>query len=94
MWPQDVDVASGGSVDTTAVMLFDSCYAANVVTGRWEPRAKVALVMWVRKLLADVEAMGRTVHWVHAKGHSANGGNDRANALVQYGKGSGPYCRL
>jgi ribonuclease HI len=38
---------------------------------------------WARKLLADVEATGRTVHWVHVKGHSAGGGNDRADELVQ-----------
>eukprot|EP01050_Picozoa_sp_SAG11_P004505 SAG11_NODE_290_length_11190_cov_12.004872_4_plen_133_part_00 len=74
-------------------MLFDSCYAANMVTGRWQPNANVALVEWARKLLADVEATGSTVHWVHIKGHSSDGGNDRADDLVQWGKASGPYCR-
>ena len=64
------------------------------VTGRWQPNAKVALVEWARKLLADVEATGRTVHWVHVKGHSADDGNDRADELVQWGKGDGPHCRL
>ena len=52
------------------------------------------MVEWARKLLADVEATGRTVHWVHVKGHSADGGNDRANELVQCGKTGGPYCRV
>ena len=81
-------------VDAPAVMLFDSCYAANMATGRWEPNANIALVAWVRQLLADVLASGRTVHWVHVKGHSADGGNDRADELVQWGKGDGPYARL
>ena len=49
---------------------------------------------WARRLLADVEATGRTVHWVHVKGHSADGGNDRADELVQWGKTGGPYCRM
>jgi hypothetical protein len=30
---------------------------------------------------------------VHVKGHSADGGNDRADELVQWGKTGGPYCR-
>ena len=76
--PRDVDEA----VDSPPISMFDSCYAANMVTGRWQPNANVALVEWARKLLADVEATGRTVHCVHVKGHSAKGGNDRADELV------------
>ena len=49
---------------------------------------------WARKLLADVEATGRTVHWVHVKGHSADGSNDSADELVQWGKTGEPYCRV
>eukprot|EP01050_Picozoa_sp_SAG11_P035497 SAG11_NODE_13046_length_672_cov_1.797557_1_plen_129_part_01 len=74
--------------------MFDSCYAANMVSGRWEPNANIALVMWARKLLKEVEMTGQTVHWVHVKGHSKDGGNERADELVQWGKGDGPYCRL
>ena len=58
MWLRDVDEAT----DIPAIMLFDCCYAANMVTGRSQPNANVALVEWARKLLADVEATGRTVH--------------------------------
>ena len=98
MWLRDIashaTLSAPEIVDAPAVMLFDSCYAANMVTGRWQPNANVALVVWARKLLADVEATGRTVHWVHVKGHSADGGNDRADALVQWGKGDGPFARL
>ena len=30
----------------------------------------------------------------HVKGHSADGGNDRADELVQWEKTGGPYCRV
>ena len=49
-----------------------------------------SLVAWVRKLLAEVEESGRTVHWVHVKGHSPDGGNDKADERVQWGKEAGP----
>jgi ribonuclease HI len=58
MWVRDVDETT----DIPAIMLFDSCYAANMVTGRWQSNPNVALVEWARKLLADVEATGLTVH--------------------------------
>ena len=76
------------------MLLYDSAYAANMATGRWKATSNVALVEWVRKLLAEVEASGRTVHWVHVKGHSADGGNDKADERVQWGKEKGPYARL
>ena len=77
MWLRDaVEV-----VDTPAVMLFDSCCAVNEVMGRRQPNANIALVEWTRKLLAGVEATGQTVY---VKGHSADGGNDRADKLVQW----------
>ena len=56
--------------------------------------AHIALVEWARKLLVDVEATNWTVHWVCVKGHSADGGNDRAHELVQWGKTGGLYCRV
>eukprot|EP01052_Picozoa_sp_SAG31_P010129 SAG31_NODE_545_length_14238_cov_15.518849_16_plen_97_part_00 len=31
---------------------------------------------------------------MHVKGHSDDGGNDRADELVQWGKEDGPYARL
>ena len=58
-----------------------SGYATNVTTGRWKPNANHALVAWTQKRLAEVEAV-RSVHWEHVKGHSADGGNDPADALV------------
>ena len=37
-------------------------YAANIATGRWKANANEALVAWVWRLLAEVEATGRVVH--------------------------------
>ena len=48
----------------------------------------------MRKLLAEVEELGWTVHWVHVKGHLADGGNDKADERVQWGKEAGAYARL
>ena len=64
------------------MLLFASCYATNMVSGWWEPSANIALVIWARKLLADVEATSHMVHWAHAKGHSADDGNGHAHELV------------
>ena len=65
-----------------------------MVSGRWKPNKNVALVSWARGLLKGVEESGRQIHWLHVKGHSADGGNDRADELVQWGKGKAPFCRL
>eukprot|EP01050_Picozoa_sp_SAG11_P002236 SAG11_NODE_110_length_16199_cov_18.081180_1_plen_282_part_00 len=90
MWLRDVDESN-----TPAAMLFDSCYAANMITGRWQPNKNIALISWAWRLLKEVtEDKGRQIHWVHVKGHSEDGGNDRADELVQWGKIEGPYCRL
>ena len=75
-------------------MLYDSAYAANTTTGRWKAKKNLALVEWVKRLLVEVQTSGREVHWVHVKGHSADGGNDKADERVQWGKEPGPYARL
>ena len=97
-WLRDVaanaELSAPSIVETAAVLLYDSAYAANMATGRWKAASNVALVAWVQKLLAEVEESGRAVHWVHVKGHSADGGNDKADERVQWGKEAGPYARL
>ena len=88
IWLRDLD-----ETDRPAIMLYDSGYAANMVAGRWQPNTNVNVVQWARGLLAQVEQK-RKVHWVHVRGHSGDGGNDRADELVQWGKRRGPYARL
>ena len=34
------------------------------------------------------------VRLIHVKGHSADGGNDRADELAWWGKEGPPFCRL
>ena len=77
-----------------AAMLHDSTYSTNMATGRWEAASNVALVAWVRKLVAEVEKSGWMVHWAHANGQSADGGNNKEDERVQWGKEAGPYARL
>ena len=64
IWLRDLDKS-----ERPAIMLYDSGYAANMVTGRWQPNTNTNVVQWARGLLAEVEK-SRTVHWVHVKGHS------------------------
>ena len=78
-----------------AIMLIDSLYAANMVEGVWnaENSKNRDLVMLGRRLLAEVRKKW-VVTFVHIKGNSADGGNDRADLLVQWGKTAGPYSRI
>ena len=51
------------------------------------------IVAWAQELLAQVTAT-RQVSFVHVRGHSSDEGNDRADALVQWGKQQRGYARL
>eukprot|EP01050_Picozoa_sp_SAG11_P010809 SAG11_NODE_1105_length_5858_cov_3.050009_3_plen_241_part_00 len=86
LWLRDIDTTA-----RPAVMLYDSGYAANMTDGRWQPNSNQLLVQWTRGLLAQVKQR-REVHWVHVRGHSGDGGNDRADELVQWSKEAGPYA--
>jgi ribonuclease HI len=78
-----------------AIMLIDSLYAANMNEGVWnaENSRNKDLVMLGRRIMEEVRRT-RDVTFVHTKGHSADGGNDRADLLVQWGKTAGPYSRI
>eukprot|EP01050_Picozoa_sp_SAG11_P022306 SAG11_NODE_4185_length_2023_cov_3.201663_2_plen_168_part_00 len=64
-----------------------------MTAGRWQPNSNQLLVQWTWGLLAQVKER-REVICVHVRGHSGDGGNDRADELVQCGKEAGPYARL
>ena len=71
----------------------DSLYAGNELEGFWKKNCNAALITEGQSLLARVRTM-RNVTFVHVKGHSADGGNDRADDLVQVGKSEGPFSRM
>eukprot|EP01050_Picozoa_sp_SAG11_P044106 SAG11_NODE_21255_length_428_cov_4.696049_2_plen_112_part_01 len=50
-------------------------------------------VAWGTELLAKVRTR-RTVAFVHAKGHSTDGGNERADELTWWAREAGPYVRV
>ena len=91
MWLRDVD---GG--DDAACICYDSEWAAKTTQGIFKARDKhvVECVDWCKSLLAaENERRKGGVCFVHVRGHSDDNGNDRADALVQWGKESGPYAR-
>ena len=77
----------------TYAILFDSMYAANVVEGNWTARTNVDAVNRTAALLVEVRRRN-DVRLIHVKGHSADGGNDRADELAWWGKEGPPFCRL
>jgi ribonuclease HI len=82
------DSDSGG-----VLILSDSLYAMNQADGHWKLNCNKELILLVQRLLQSVRQR-RVVQLVHVKGHSDDGGNDRADELVQWGKTSGPFSRI
>ena len=74
---------------------YDSKYAKNITTGIWKPRKNTSIGQLCNRLFRE-EQQRRVggVHFIHAKGHSGDDGNDHADDRVQWGKGDGPYCRF
>ena len=79
--------------DDDIVFCVDSLYAGNQLEGYWKVNCNGALVREGKALLARVRER-RRVTFVHVKGHSADGGNDRADDMVQWGKSPGPFARM
>ena len=76
-----------------AVLCCDSCYAMEMTEGILTPTVNLAAILVSQGLLEQARET-REVTFVHVKGHSADGGNDRADELVQWGKDEGPYSRI
>ena len=80
-----------GKQYANAAVCYDSFYAANILQGIWKAKGNLELVGVGRDLVA---AQIERCTFIHVKGHSDDGGNDRADELVQWGKEPGPYCRM
>ena len=63
------------------VICVDSLYAGNQLEGFWRVNCNKDLIDLGKDLLRQVREK-RTVTFVHVKGHSEDGGNDRADLLV------------
>lgn len=99
-WLRDVDRTT-----RTAVILYDSMWAHNMIEGNWKPDASVAMIRRLQAVLADVRTR-RQVFFVHVKSHQDDGvrlhditdtavlSNIRADKLVGWGKSMRPYSRL
>ena len=90
LWLKHVDKTT-----RTAAICYDSEWAANMTQGKWtvKKRAVKEIVAWAQELLAEVRTK-RNVHFIHVRGHSSDDGNDRADALVQWGKKKPDRSRL
>ena len=81
--------------DEPAAILYDSEYAAKVTAGVYSPKKNLTLAEVCQRLYREENARrAGGVRFIHVKGHSGDSGNDRADLLVQWGKGEGPYCRI
>ena len=69
IWLRDIDKS-----ERPTIMLYDSGYAANMVTGRWQPNTNTNVVQWARGLLAEVEK-SRTV-WAQLLPITPDAGRD------------------
>jgi ribonuclease HI len=90
---QGLELIDQRPAGNTYAILFDSMYAANVVEGNCMARTNIDAVGRSAALLEEVRR-SNDVHLIHVKGHSADGGNDRADELAWWGKEGPPFCRL
>ena len=79
--------------DHGVVICVNSLYARNQLEGYWRVNCNKDLIEVRHDFLRRVRVQ-REVTFVHVKGHSTDGGNDRADKLVQWGKSEGPFSRM
>ena len=79
--------------DDDVVICVDSLYAGNQLEGFWRVNCNKDLIEYGQEVLRQVREK-RDVTFIHVKGHSTDGGNDRADLLVQWGKSDGPFSRM
>ena len=90
LWMLHVAPADGRAV----VVLCDSHYAMGVAEGLIDAKSNLEAAVLVQELLQQVWWQ-RCLTFCHVKGHSTDGGNDRADELVWWGKeAGGSFCRI
>ena len=90
LWMLYVAPADGRAV----VVLCDSHYAMGVAKGLIDAKSNLEAAVLVQELLQWVQRQ-RCLTFCHVKGHSKDGGNDRADELVWWGKeAGGSFCRI
>lgn len=88
LWLRDY----GGAYPGVAIIRYDSEYAAKSIRGIFNGNKNTELIVYIRNLLREVQAKGRTLAWEHVKGHSGDEMNDRADYLAGVGA-SGRFCQ-
>ena len=69
------------------LLRYDSEYAANIMTGRWRPRANKALAGRLRSKWREASAKLNGQLWcTHVRGHSNHRWNDTADRLAKIGR--------
>ena len=73
--------------------MYDSGHAAGATQRTAPVHANVEAMALNRRLLANIRRGRRhgSITFVHVKGHLRDPGNDRADKIVQWGKGRGSY---
>ena len=73
--------------DDPLLLRYDSQYAANIMTGRWQPRANKALAGRLRRKWREASVKLRGQLWcTHVRGHSNHQWNDAADKLAKIGR--------
>jgi len=81
LWLRDEETRAG-----PAVLCYDSTYAANITSGKFQAKANRELARMCRGLFGEeCVRRHRQLDFEHVKGHSGDVFNDRADALVQRG---------
>jgi ribonuclease HI len=76
----------------SALLLYDSGYAAKACCGRNKIEKNRELAMFGKHLYHLIRGTGVTLNLEHVKGHSNNAGNDMADKLANEGASTGSFC--
>eukprot|EP01048_Picozoa_sp_COSAG05_P030360 COSAG05_NODE_10498_length_562_cov_1.105832_1_plen_90_part_01 len=82
-------VCDGGCSWSPSANIVSSQGAQSITSRRWQrwliTARSIRHRLSPRNIKRTEVEQKRKVHWVHVRGHSGDGGNDRADELVQWG---------